>query len=586
MRKTNVELTGRPVSGGVAVGRAEIRLEDPSIVPHYPLRGDREVEIELEVFDHALKEADREAGGDVEWAKGNLPEREAEIFMAQRAILSDPSLREWVEGKIRDDRINAAAAVRERFDEFRAILRESSSEIIRNRILDVTDAERLILAHVLGLPRRPDPHAFEPTEPTGDPVVLVTNNPPPSLLARIDPETVAGIVCETGAGMGHVAVLARALGLPAIIQVEGLLAEIRDGDLIAVDAEEGRVFVRPQDEKLADVRRQEHQRRALRPPKPVDPRAGRVTADGLRISLRGNAGSQREVDSAAQVDADGVGLYRTEFLYLSRNRLPTETELVSVYAAAARSFARDPVDIRLLDLGSDKHLPGVRALAEVNPALGLRSLRFLYEHPELLRTQIRAVLQAAADGPVRLLLPMVASVTDIRRVREIVSQCREELRREGVRHDPDLPIGAMIEHPAGVLLAREIFHEADFASVGTNDLTMYLLAADRDSAHLAQYFDPLHPAVLRALRNLTADAAAERTSLSICGEIAADPSMTGLILGLGFTQLSMSPQWIVPVGLTLPSLAVKAWTDLVDGMLLEKTSEDIRRRAREFQAAP
>ena len=584
MKETNVELTGRSVSGGLAVGRAEIRLEDPSIVPIYSLGGDREIAQEIGIFRQALEEADQEAGRDVDWARGSLPESEAEIFMAQRAILRDPSLREWVEAKIRDDKINAAGAIRERFDEFRSILRESASEIIRNRILDVTDAERLILAHLLGHPRQRSSADFDPAASRRDRVILVTNNPPPSLLARIDPDGVAGILCEAGAGMGHVAVLARALDLPALIQVEGLLAETRDGDLIAMDSEEGRVTVRPDEERLNEIRRRAQQRRSLLPPKPADPRAGRVTADGLRISLRGNAASQREVDTAAQVDSDGIGLYRTEFQYMARNRLPTETELATAYTAAARSFTRDSVDIRLLDLGSDKHLPGTRTPAERNPALGLRSLRFLFANPKVLRTQIRAVLQAAADGPVRLLLPMVGSVTDIRRIRTVVSECHDELRREGVRHNPDLPVGAMIEHPAALLLAREIFAEADFASIGSNDLTMYLLAADRDAAHLAKYFDPLHPAVVRALRMLASQADEAKTPIALCGEIAADPSMTALLLGLGFTRLSMSPQWILPVGLGLPGIEVAQWRTLVDELLELKTTVDVRHRIREFQS--
>jgi phosphotransferase system enzyme I (PtsI) len=423
-------------------------------------------------------------------------------------------------------------------------------------------------------------------EPREGPVVLVTNNPPPSLLARIDPEHVVGVACEQGAGTGHVAVLARALNLPALIQVEGLLAEVREGDYLVLDAESGQVTVRPDKAALEKMRVRERRRRALLPPQPVDPRAERFTADGQRIFLRGNAGSQRDVDAAAQVDADGIGLYRTEFLYLSRNRLPTESDLVSVYSAAARSFARDPVDIRLLDLGSDKHLPGTRAPSERNPALGLRSLRFLFANPEILRIQIRAVLQAAADGPVRLLLPMVASVADLRRVRETVAECHEDLRREGLRHDPDLSVGAMIEHPAGFFMAAEIIEEADFVSIGTNDLTMYLLAVDRDAAHLAGYYDPLHPAVIRALREISAIAAVQGKQLSVCGEIASDPSLTGLLLGLGLRYLSMAPQWILPVGMGLASIDAGAWRELIDEAVRLSTTEEIRKKVREFQMTP
>lgn len=580
MKPRFLVLSGESISGGLAVGRARIHLEDPSIVPVYRLENDADVQAEIDAFVAAMERADHEAVSEHEWAKDALPESEAEIFAAQRAILRDPSLAQWVHDKIRTDRINAAAAVRERFDEFRAILRDSSSEIIRNRILDVTDAERLILSQLLGQPADQADH----DEPPG-PVVLVTNNPPPSLLARVDPEHVVGIVCERGAGMGHIAVLARALNLPAVIQVEGLLAQTRDGDLLAVDGDTGSVTINPDTEDLESFRAKERRRRLLLPPVPTDPRSQRVTRDGVRILLSGNATSQREVDAAAQVDADGIGLYRTEFLYLSRTDLPEERELASSYAEAARSFAEDPVDIRLLDLGSDKHLPSLELPVERNPALGLRSLRLLFDNPDLLRAQIRAVLQASGEGPLRLLLPMVTSGDDVRRVREVVTECHEELRREGIRHDPDLPIGAMIENPAGVILAEEILTASDFVSVGTNDLTMYLLSVDRDASHLAPFYDPFHPAVIRTLHDLSRRAVAAGKPLSVCGELAGDPTMTGLLVGLGISRLSMSPQWIVPVGHVLAGIDAGAWRCTVEELVQLGTAEEIRRTVRDLQKA-
>jgi phosphotransferase system enzyme I (PtsI) len=364
--------------------------------------------------------------------------------------------------------------------------------------------------------------------------------------------------------------------------VKGLLAQVRDGDTLAVDADEGSVTVNPPEADLAKVREAERKRRRLLPPAPSDPRASRVTEDGVRIQLLGNVGSQREVDAAAEVDADGVGLYRTEFLYLSRDRLPTEAELAATYAQAACAFTRDPVDIRLLDIGSDKHLPGIRAPSERNPALGLRSVRFLLANPDLLRTQVRAILQAAADGPLRAMIPMVSGVEDILRVREFVAESHEELRREGVRHNPDLPVGAMIEHPAGVMMAPEILREADFVSLGTNDLTMYLLAADRQSPHVADYYDPYHPAVLRALSEVARRAADEGKPLSVCGEIAGDPTFTGILLGLGLTRLSMAPQWIVAMGQVLATINTRRWRDLVREALHAPSAERIRQMVREL----
>ncbi len=580
-KKRTRKLTGKPVAGGVAVGRAEIHLEDPSVVPEYRIGSDEEVEAEVLRFERAVEAADTEAASDLQWARESLPKTEAEIFAAQRAILRDPTLTEWVTDRIRNERVNAAAAVRTRFDEFREILHESQSEIIRNRILDVSDAERLILAQLLGRETAPETPT-EPSAPAGR-RVLVAANPPPSLLARVDPEQISGILCEQGAGMGHVAVLARALNLPTLIQVEGLLDEVREGDPIAIDADSGHVFVHPDDATLQRIRARERQLRILLPPEPSDPKSARVTRDGRRIQLAGNAATQREVDAAARVDADGIGLYRTEMLYLSRNRLPTEAELTKAYSAAACSFLREPVDIRLLDLGSDKHLPGARWPQETNPALGLRSLRFLFENPDLLRTQLRAIYQAGADGPVRALLPMVGGPQDLERIRELASECHEELRREGLRHNPDLPIGAMIEHPAAVVMAPEIFAAADFVSVGTNDLTMYVLAADRDASHLAPWYDACHPAVVRILRDLARLGEEAGRTVSLCGEIAADPTFTGLLVGLGLDRLSMAPQWILPVGSRLAAMSRAEWREVADAAAARSSAEEVRRTVREAQ---
>lgn len=582
MNRQPLVLRGKKISGGIAVGRASVRLDDLSVVPSYRLTNDAEVEAEIRAFRTALDAAEAVATKDLEWARGNLPALEAEIFAAQRSILRDPSLVDWVEAHIRDRRENAARAVRSRFDEFRSILEESSSEIIRSRVQDVTDAERLILAPLLGQTVERVP-ANGPEDPDAPPVVLVTHSPPPSFLAHLDPEKVAGLLCEGGGKMGHVAVLARALNLPALIQVEGLLRGVRDGDVLAIEADDERVLVNPADEELEAIRARERKRKLLLPPVPTDPRSQRRTSDGLRIYLLGNVASARDVDAAVQIDADGIGLYRTEYAYLGKSRLPTEAELVASYSAVAVAFARDPVDIRLLDVGSEKHLTGTAHLNEANPALGLRSMRFLYENPPILDTQLRAILQAAAEGPVRALLPMVSGPEDLRRIRERVERLHEDLRREGVRHNPDLEIGAMIEHPAGLLMAPDIAEEADFVSIGTNDLTMYVLAVDRDAAHLAPYYDPMHPAVLRALRDLVRIAGEAEKPLSLCGEMAGDPSLTGFLVGLGISRLSMAPQWILPVGLMLASIDASQWRDVALRASAASTAEDVRTILREFQ---
>ena len=369
--------------------------------------------------------------------------------------------------------------------------------------------------------------------------MLVTHTPPPSLLARHRSRNgrrtgVRGRR-EDGARRGAGA---RTEPSRARFRSRDFCARVREGDLLAIEADDERVVVNPRSRRARSdprARAQSASCSSRRRP-PIRARSD-STADGKRIFLLGNVASTRDVDAAAQIDADGIGLYRTEYLYLAKNRLADRggarrRRIRSV----AVSFTKDPVDIRLLDVGSEKHLPGTSAITEGNPALGLRSLRFLFANPAILETQVRAILQAAAEGPVRLLLPMVADPEDVDAdSRDRGARARVPARR-GSPPQSGSPVGAMIEHPAGVAMAEDIVEAADFVSVGTNDLTMYVLAVDRDAAHLASYYDPMHPAVIRVLASLVRIADEAGKPLSICGEMAGDPSLTGFLVGMGITR--------------------------------------------------
>lgn len=463
-----------------------------------------------------------------------LGKGEAKIFEAQILLLRDPQLRDAVRDLCLGQRMNVEVAVEEAIQAMTDLFARLEDPYFRERASDLYDVGKRLLDQLT--------ENLQPSLPVlPDGCVLVTSELYASVVAQLEGRSVRGLVVERGGLTAHATILARALGIPMLVHVPDATRQIRPGDLIIVDALAGRVFINPKpeiirkyDQLSADLEVHQSVLRDL-----ID--LPTITADGVAIKLSANIGQTADAMAAAGVKADGVGLYRTEFIFLVQEQFPSEEEQYQLYRASAGHLQRGETVIRVLDIGSDKPLPYFPLAPEANPALGRRGMRLLLAHPKILQTQLRAILRLSTSHPVAILLPMIGGMDELRAANAVIEKVKAELAAEGQPFNSLIPIGAMIETPAAAILIGQMAAEVDFFSVGTNDLVQYLLAADRIGGDEASAYEPLHPAVLQVLARLAEVAKAKDKPICLCGEMASDPANTTLLLGLGFGSFSVSP---------------------------------------------
>jgi phosphotransferase system enzyme I (PtsP) len=466
---------------------------------------------------------------------GRLAEPDAGIFHTHLMVLEDRGFLEKLRREVTRGH-GAATAVKVAVSEYLEAFSRMEDPYLRERAADIRDIGRRILAHLAGR-GTPDPALSAEG-------ILVAAELLPSDMAALDPARVRGIVTERGEATSHAAIMARSLGLPALMGVKGALRAINRGDRLIIDANSGVVYINPGEVVAAEYRRLGEERRRENDRLDGLRDLPAVSADGVRVVLRANIGLVSDLEVALRYGAEGVGLYRTEFPYMVRQDFPGREDQYRLYRRVVEGFGGAPVTIRTLDVGGDKHLPYAMAAREENPFMGLRSVRFTLENPEIFRTQIEAILMAGAHGPVRILFPLITSLDEVRRCKAVVAEAREALAREGATFASDVPLGIMIEVPAAVWQAPALAAEVDFFSVGTNDLVQYLLAADRTNPLVRRYYDHLHPAVLAALRHVAEAARREKCGLSICGEMATEPRAFLLLFGLGYREFSLPAPFI------------------------------------------
>ena len=488
-----------------------------------------------------LAEASAAAAVDLEsissHVRGDGHPDEAAIFEAQAAIARDPALAAMATERINDAHDDAIAAVQGAAESFAQQLRSLDDELLAARAADVIDVGDRIARRLAG--------ALQPAVGLDRPAIVAADDLPPSLTATLPRERLLGIVLSGSSPTAHAAILARAYGIPAIVGVRDLLETLAatvepDGRTeLAIDGATGDVFVDPDDatvrrlDAASATGRQRHQQDLVEASLPA------VTRDGIAVSLVANIGTPDESDAAIALGAEGVGLFRTEFLFLERTSPPSEDEQCAAYERAIRAFAPHPVTIRLLDVGGDKPIPYLPIAAEANPFLGVRALRLAATEPDLFVTQLRACYRAAASGRVKVMAPMVADAADVDLLLALAERARTELTEEGSAIG-EVALGVMLEIPSAILVADTYFGRIAFASLGTNDLAQYTLAADRGNAALERYRDALHPAVLRLIGQAVDAAARARIELSVCGEMAGDPAAALALIGLGLRSLSMA----------------------------------------------
>jgi phosphotransferase system enzyme I (PtsI) len=562
------EFAGIPVSGGVALGKAFVVAPRELTVERREITAE-EVEAEQARLERSLAVTRDEFASLRDEVKKHESSIRAEILDAYMLVLDDEMLTEKARDLIREERVSAEYAFKTTLDEMLMVFEAMEDPYFRERAVDLRDVGNRVVMNLLGVARR----LFQNV---ADNSILVAHDLPPSDAAALPREKVGAIVTEVGSRTSHTAIMARSMEVPAVVGAEGVVGYVRAGDSLVVDGISGRVIVNPTDEVAAgyeELGREisaEEKRRARLAELPA------TTLDGYRIELSANIELLPELEAVKRHGCDGVGLYRTEFLFLHRNDLPSEEEQLDAYRKVAEASSPHSCIIRTIDIGGDKFLSFPEVAREMNPFLGLRAIRFCLKRQDIFRTQLRAVLRATAYGKVKIMFPMISDVRELRAAKEILADVRNELEREGHFVDETLEVGIMVEVPSAALDADLLAQECDFFSLGTNDLIQYTLAADRGNEKIAYLYEPFHPAVLKLIKAAADAAHRNQIWAGVCGEMIADPKAAILLLGLSFDEFSASPSSVPDIKMALRAARYVDARGIAERAFLMTSASEIR----------
>ena len=531
-----ITISGKSVFGGVSIGKLMFYKRSEKTIKRTHVD---DVDAEWKRFQDAKDTAVSQLKGLYDKAIEDVGEANAMIFEIHQMMLEDLDYLESIENIIRTQEVNAEFAVATTADNFAQMFAAMDDAYMQGRAADVKDVSERVLDILCGV----DAGMKEMTEPC----IIAADDLAPSETVQLDKDKVLGFATMYGSSNSHTAILARTMNIPAIIGMgESLLPEY-DGKMAAIDGFTGTLYIEPDEETMKAM--QEKRAKDLEQKALLEQLKGKenVTKSGQKINVYANIGNVSDLGAVLKNDAGGIGLFRSEFLYLENTDFPTEDQQFSVYKQVAESMAGKKVIIRTLDIGADKQVDYFGLDKEDNPALGYRAIRICLTRPEIFKTQLRALYRAAVYGNISIMFPMIISVSEVRKIKEIIAEVKEELKSEGIPFKEDVELGIMIETPASVMVSRELAKEVDFFSVGTNDLTQYTLAIDRQDSKLDPFYDPHHPAVLAMIKMAADNAHAEGKWIGICGELGADLELTEEFLKMGLDELSVSPAMVLPL---------------------------------------
>lgn len=531
-----ITIQGKSVFGGVSIGKLMFYKRNEKVIKREHIS---DADAEWKRFEAAKGQAVDQLKELYEKALEDVGEANAMIFEIHQMMLEDLDYLESIENIIRSQEVNAEYAVATTADNFAQMFASMDDAYMQGRAADVKDVSERVLDILCGV----SAGVKEMTEPC----IIAADDLAPSETVQLDKSKVLGFATMYGSSNSHTAILARTMNIPAVIGLGENLSAQYDGKMAVIDGFTGVLYVDPDEETL--VRMQEKRAKDLEQKELLNQLKGKenVTKSGQKINVYANIGNVSDLGAVLKNDAGGIGLFRSEFLYLENSTFPTEEQQFAVYKQVAESMAGKKVIIRTLDIGADKQVDYFNLDKEENPALGYRAIRICLTRPEIFKTQLRALYRAAVYGNLSIMFPMIISVSEVKKIKEIIAQVQAELKAEGIPYKEDVELGVMIETPAAVMISRELAKEVDFFSVGTNDLTQYTLAIDRQNQKLDTFYDPHHPAVLAMIKMAADNAHAEGKWIGICGELGADLELTEEFLKMGLDELSVSPALVLPL---------------------------------------
>jgi phosphoenolpyruvate-protein phosphotransferase (PTS system enzyme I) len=565
---------GIPVSGGVCRGPLFVHAPSTKCIPHRKINPE-EVGSELERLERALIQTRQQISAVQRQVEVAMGAQDASIFDAHLLVLEDQTLLDEVTRTIEKHHVNIEHAFNEVSEKYAATLAGISDDYLRERAADLRDVTARVLNNLLG-------HEEVLFSALGRPSIILAHDLTPSATAQLDKSVVLGFATDTGGKTSHTAIMARALQIPAVVGLKDLSSVAVDGETALLDGYNGVLIVNPSDQTLYEYGQLVEKRVNLQEKLKDIAHEPAITLDGQRITLSANIGQASDVESVLNVGAEGVGLFRTEYLFLNRETLPTEEEQYQAYRQVAAALKPNPVVIRTLDLGGDKFAATIKMPSEVNPFLGWRAIRLCLQEKEIFRSQLRAILRASAEGNIKMMYPMISCLSEFEDANKLVEQYRGELDSEGLAYDPELEIGVMIEIPSAALIADSLGKRVQFFSIGTHDLIQYSLAVDRLNEKIAHLYEPAHPAILKLI-HLTATAGARHHIWTgVCGEMANDLTMVPLLLGLGVDELSVSSSYVPQVKFLIRRLKHSEAKELAQWALGCESGAEILARAQNF----
>lgn len=558
---------GTGASPGIALGKALVIEHSELVIEKKTIEN---IDEEIQKLESAVKVSKEELTKVKEKALAELGEHEAEIFEAHLLVLEDPELIGSAISKIRDEKVNADYALNEIKEMFVAMFESMDNEYMRERAADIKDVTNRVLRHILGI------KVVDLAE-LDEEVVLIAHDLTPSDTATMNKNMVLGFLTDIGGRTSHTAIMARTLEIAAVVGLNDITKKVKDGDYIVFNGDTGEVIVNPDEETKAKYTSLKEEFEEYRKSLELLKGQASITTDGRHVELAGNIGSPNDVEGLIKNDAEGVGLYRTEFLYMDKeDSFPTEEEQYEAYKAVLEGMNNKPIVIRTLDIGGDKELPYFEMEAEMNPFLGYRAIRLCLDRKDIFKTQLRALYRASVHGKLRIMFPMISSLEELLDAKEVIKEVLKELDAENIAYSNDVEVGMMIEIPSAAVISDVLAKHVDFFSIGTNDLIQYTCAVDRMNQKISHLYNQFNPAVLRLIKMVIDNAHKEGKWVGMCGESAGDQRMIPILLGFGLDEFSMSPISILPARKLITSLSYADMQKFADEVLAMGTAKEIK----------